>query len=55
LLTTLRVVGAIGLCSGVFAVILAAYAPAYRVRLEEVGGGLLVGGLALIGVTFAMV
>jgi hypothetical protein len=55
LLFTLRAAGAIGLCLGIVAIALGIFIPAYRTKLEELGGGLMVGSLALLGVTFAMV
>jgi len=55
LLATFGLAGAIGLCAGCFAVALATRLPAHRARLQDAGGFLMVGGLALIGFAFAMV
>src|SRR5258708_4206446 len=55
LLFALRLAGVLGLCTGGFGLGLAIYVPVYRAKLEQLGGGLLVGGLALLGFAFAMV
>jgi hypothetical protein len=55
LFVTFGLAGAIGLGAGCFAVVLATRLPAQRARLQDAGGFLVVGGLALLGLAFAMV
>ena len=51
----LRLVGAIGLCSGGLALAIAHWMPARSETLEQLGGGLLVASLALLGFGFAII
>ena len=55
MLFALRLAAAVGLCSGGLALAIAHLIPARSVKLQEFGSGLLVGSLALLGFSFAMI
>jgi hypothetical protein len=55
LLYALHLAGAIGLCAGCFAAIVATRIPTHRAKLEKLGGGLVIASLALLGSCYAIV
>lgn len=52
--SALCLAGAIGLCSGGLVAAAAHWVPTHRVALEELGAGLLVAGVALLGLGSAI-
>src|SRR5579864_4429915 len=55
MLFALRLAGAIGLCTGGLAMAIAHFLPARRAKLQELGSGLLVGSLVLLGFSFSTI
>ena len=55
MLFALRLAGVIGLCSGGLALAIAHFVPARSAKLQELGGGLLVASLALLGFGYTAV
>jgi hypothetical protein len=51
----IRLVGAIGLCSGGVAFAIAHFVPAHRAKLNELGSSLVIASLALLGGAFAAI
>jgi len=55
MLFALRLAGAIGLCTGGLAMAIAHVLPGRRAKLQELGSGLLVGSLVLLGFSFSTI
>lgn len=56
MMRALSLAGAVGLCAGAIAVAVAGFVPAQRAKLlQNLGGGVVVGSLALLGLAFGMV
>lgn len=55
MLFALRLAGVIGLCSGGLVMAIAYFVPARSAKLQELGSGLLIASLALLGFGFTVI
>jgi hypothetical protein len=55
MLVALSITGCVGLIAGIVAAALADVFPRHRAALQDWGGGLAVGGVAVLGLAFPMI